>query len=596
MKNANEKLSKRIMHIMNRFSLKRKFFFLYVICVILPIVATDIILIMSVYQREKSAFLYDMEYVTSIYKNELFNKIQTDRTMANAVNINGKINEFLNYEYESPYEYYDTYYSIINGSFMRTIAGISNDNIVIYADNETILSGVSIKKLSEITNKDWYKEFVENGEEDRLVAFYDDNPGLIGGKKRKFYYIKKLTYLKNACSRIVVIDNDYDTFLHEMRGIDNKYPMYISCGDYILYTNMDSSAIHVSDLDIGKLKPFTTTVKAQGCEMDIVLLSDTKMVHDIILSNIPTLLSILVFTIVIPFIAMILLQKSIVHRIHKMEKAFGESTDTTFHPIDNIDGTDEIAGLMYKYNDMVEITNNLIKTVYKDKLKEQETDLARKNAELLALQSQINPHFLFNALESIRMHSLLKGEDETSMMVGKLALMQRQNVEWGSDLVTIKKEMESIEAYLYLQKYRFGDRLSFEIEMDDDCENYLVPKLTLVTFVENACVHGVESKPTPGWIFVRTYTKDDNLVIEVEDTGGGMDDDEVASMLSEIENVSIDVIKERKHVGVLNACLRLKMISNNEVKFDIYSEEGVGMCVEIRIPIDSLNTLGSVRE
>lgn len=596
MKTKSKKISKKLMHILNRFDLKKKFTLLYVSCVILPLLVTDVILLWSVYQREKSAFEYDMEYVTSVYQNEITNKVQTDRTMANAVNINGKVNDFLNNEYESPYDYYDAYYNIINGSFMRTISGISNDNIVIYADNDTILSGVAIKRLDEIKDKPWYKEFVENGEKDRVVVFYDDNPGLIGGKKRKFYYVKKLTYLKNACSRIVVIDNDYDSFLHEMKGVENKYPMYISSGDYVLYNNINPSAIHIDELEIDGLNPFATTIKIMGTELNIVLLHDTKMFHEIILSNYPTLMVLLLFTIIIPIVVMFLIQRSIVHRIHKMERALGDSTGAEFHPIDNIDGTDEIAGLMYKYNDMVEITNNLIKTVYKDKLKEQETDLARKNAELLALQSQINPHFLFNALESIRMHSLLKGEDETSMMVGKLALMQRQNVEWGSDLVTIKKEMESIEAYLYLQKYRFGDRLSFEIEMDDDCENYLVPKLTLVTFVENACVHGVESKPTPGWIFVRTYTKDDNLVIEVEDTGGGMDDDEVASMLSEIENVSIDVIKERKHVGVLNACLRLKMISNNEVKFDIYSEEGVGMCVEIRIPIDSLNTLGSVRE
>ena len=243
---------------------------------------------------------------------------------------------------------------------------------------------------------------------------------------------------------------------------------------------------------------------------------------------------------------------------------------------------------MRKYNKMVEITNELITTVYKDKIKEQETDIARQKAELLALQSQINPHFMFNALESIRMHSLLKGETETATMVDKLAVMERQNVEWGKDYVSVKTEIESIEAYLALQSYRFGDRLSFDIDVEKECESYLVPKLTIVTFVENACVHGIESKASQGWIFVRVYKGKEELVIEVEDTGEGMSEEKVKEMLDDINNVTIDVIKEKKHVGMLNACLRLKMLTENAVKFDIESEQGVGLSVIIRIPFNKL--------
>ena len=84
----------------------------------------------------------------------------------------------------------------------------------------------------------------------------------------------------------------------------------------------------------------------------------------------------------------------------------------------------------------------------------------KKNAELLALHVQINPHFLFNALESIRMHSILKEEFETADMVERLAIMERQNVDWGNDDIPISREMDFVEAYLGLQKYRFGDRLS----------------------------------------------------------------------------------------------------------------------------------------
>lgn len=123
--------------------------------------------------------------------------------------------------------------------------------------------------------------------------------------------------------------------------------------------------------------------------------------------------------------------------------------------------------------------------------------MERQNAELLALHSQINPHFLFNALESIRMHSLLKNEYETADMVEKLALMQRQYVEWGNDSVEIRREMGFVRAYLGLQKYRFGERLSYSLEVEEDCLDIKIPKMTVVTFVENACVHGIEERQLP---------------------------------------------------------------------------------------------------
>ena len=117
--------------------------------------------------------------------------------------------------------------------------------------------------------------------------------------------------------------------------------------------------------------------------------------------------------------------------------------------------------------------NHLIETVYESRLKQQESeiarqdaDIARQKAELLALHSQINPHFLFNVLENIRMRSILKHEDETAEMIEQLSLIERQYVEWGTDIVSLGAEIGFVESYLKLQKYRFGDRLRYSIEME----------------------------------------------------------------------------------------------------------------------------------
>ena len=235
--------------------------------------------------------------------------------------------------------------------------------------------------------------------------------------------------------------------------------------------------------------------------------------------------------------------------------------------------------------------NELVQTVYKEKLKEQEINIARQNAELLALHSQINPHFLFNALESIRMHSFIKKEYETAHMVEMLAVMERQNVEWGNDDVSVSEEVGFVQAYLELQKYRFGERLSYQIELDDTCRMYLIPKLSLVTFVENACVHGIERKPSPGWVFVRVYEKQGQVCLEVEDTGIGMPEKFLEQMQKDVENLNIEKIREMEHIGVSNACLRLKMSSQNTAKFLFESEEGVGSSVTVQIPAEKLRKI-----
>ena len=281
-----------------------------------------------------------------------------------------------------------------------------------------------------------------------------------------------------------------------------------------------------------------------------------------------------------------LLENSITSRLFRLEKVFNQIDSDVLIKISGPSGQDEIGSLMDNYNRMADRMNSLIDTAYRCRLKEQKMDIARQNAELMALYSQINPHFLFNALESIRMHSILKKEEETADMIQKLAIMVRQNVDWSSDSNTIKRELAFVEAYLSLQKYRFGERLSYQINAQEDCQNILVPKLTITTFVENACVHGIEAKSFPGWIFVRVYTENDALCMEIEDTGGGMDEAEVERIQDRMRNASLKMLKEKGRVGMVNTCLRIRMMTEDTAQFSVESEPGIGTLVSIRFPLN----------
>ena len=574
-----------------RLKLNRKFTLIYIFCVILPLVVTDAFLFRSVFEAELKNQSYSRDIAIEAYLNYLDNKLENDADVASAIDLNKNLNRLINTYYDNPYEYYDNMMNTITDSFFTTLSDYKWDRIVIYSDNPTMLNGNYFHYMSEAENERWYKEFTAAGTIEGAYAYFDVDPINKTADQNRFIYVRRMINTKSATEKIITIEHRISKIQDEMQDIPVSCSIYLYCEDYLLYTNRDSSINYQELVDRSSREPYVTVKEyTKHGNFKIYAFSEELTVTNVIKNNWPIILIVLFFTLIIPFIMMRILGQSITDRISILGQAFGEGSNEYFQPIKEIKGSDEISELMMNYNRIVEINNELTNTIYKDKLREQESDLARKNAELLALQSQINPHFLFNALESIRMHSVLKGETETAEMVQKLAVMERQNVEWHDDAVTIEKEEEFIDAYLQLQSYRFGQRISFDIDISDECKKILIPKLTLVTFVENACVHGIESKSAQGWIFVRVYKTSKQLIIEVEDTGDGMDDAAVEALQDRINNVNIEMVREAKHVGILNACLRIKMMFKEQAKFTVESEKGIGMSVIIKIPTELITT------
>lgn len=581
--------------ILNKLNLNRKFVVIYVFCVIIPLVLTDGFILRALINEESNNYRFSRENEAAAYKSEIVKTFEYDAVIARAIDQNDTINRLLDSGYADPYNYYSAYYSYVEDSFFKTLAGLKRDKILIYVDNPTISNGKYFCQLSRAEKEPWYQMFIESGKKEALLVYYDENEAV--SEKKKFIYAVRSSNDNSKVDKIITISNDISALSQTLKGIPVTSSVYVCTDDdFVPFSNVGDNVPYsrVMEQYTSRRGKTRNTFELGGTQFSVYAFSDDNTVLSVIKNNKLTLFMLILVTLVLPILIMKVIENSIIKRINTLQEAFVGNKNQTFRIIKDIDGSDEISSLMKNYNKMVRLNNELTNTIYKEKLKEQETDIARKNAELLALQSQINPHFLFNALESIRMHSVLKGEDETAEMVAKLAVMERQNVDWQDDSVTVGNEAEFIKAYLQLQSYRFGDRLSFDIDIDDGCEDYLIPKLTLVTFVENACVHGIESKSSQGWIFVRVYKEEDEgmLCIEVEDTGDGMSEKEVAKLSERMNSVTIDMIKKYKHVGILNACLRMKMMFNEKAKFYVDSEQGVGMAVVIKIPIESLTKRG----
>nr|MCR4904272.1 sensor histidine kinase [Butyrivibrio sp.] len=508
-----------------------------------------------------------------------------------SVYIKKKIYDFLDKEYTSGYEYYDAFTSMKNQYLIWGQASLLNSYITFYTDNETVLNGNGIQKLSKIKDKDWYKSFVSSGKDELLYFdfFADDIKSI--KPKRHIYLIKKFNfYPRFDIEKLVVVEMDYDNAILELNNVDRSVSVeVVADGKVILSNNSNELSVYnfTEPVEASRVA-YTKNINFYGYDMQIRVLKTKNYILAAVMENSYIYLILIAVSFILPFLAIRVFQRYFTRRLLTLTDAVQNADQDHLVKIDNVEGVDEIAFLGRNYNDMADRINNLIESVYKHQIRENEEMVARQRAELLALRSQINPHFLFNALESIRMHSLIKQEKETARMIENLAIIQRQYVEWNNDEVKIEEEMNFVKAYLNLQKYRFGERLSFSLSVDDDCKNIWIPKLSIVTFVENACVHGIEEKATNGWIFVRIYSEEKDIVIEIEDTGIGMDREGVEEIRQRMDNASIETLHDKSRIGITNACVRLKMFSDNKVRFDISSEEAVGTMVTVRFPKQEL--------
>lgn len=588
------KLWRKIGDKLNDYSIRKKLLLFYICCVLVPLFVTDGVLLGILYHSEMQEKKHRYETIADAIEAELSYTFEETAKIANTIYLNRAVNEFLDKGYYSDLDFYISSLNIEAKTFYEVSGGgSSTTKIVMCSDNDTLINGDHFYRLADVREASWYKK-LQDSELDMVLHFYyigkEDPSAKIS---RKVSLVRKMDYYKDLkAEKIVRLDLDYSSLVRKLNNNQYDVPVYICCGDQILYSNIGYSST-ITDFsyltgeeEIGYSREFT---KYGEC-LRILVMEKESNLFGVIRQHLPLFYLMLTFNIVFPCLLAVLFNQSLVSRLAELSAAFDQVEAASLKEIRNVRGRDEIGNLMHNYNRMVRRSRELIKTVYKDRMEKQQMDIARQNAELLALHSQIDPHFLFNVLEGIRMHSVLKGETETAEMIQRVAVLERENVNWKRDMVSLREEVKFIETYLELQKHRFGDRLKYELDIEEACLEYHIPKMTLVTFVENACVHGVEKKAATSWIYVRVYQKGDLIYLEIEDTGAGIEEEEVKILLERMQTGDIETLRQSAHIGVTNACLRLRMITKETVEFELESEPGIGTLILIKIPADRLCT------
>lgn len=220
-----------------------------------------------------------------------------------------------------------------------------------------------------------------------------------------------------------------------------------------------------------------------------------------------------------------------------------------------------------------------------------------KEAQYLALQNQIHPHFLYNTLEGIRSEALIAGLDSVAEMTEALATFFRYTISHLDRLVSLEEELENVENYYYIQQFRFGEKLhlSIEYEHDEDISkpeilNLSLPKLTLQPIIENAIFHGIEKNVRQGKIRIRIGVTDCRLVILVSDNGVGMEEEKLIALNAQLAHLNLEpksknTEKTRGGIALINVNNRLKLLFGEEHGLYVYSNVGSGTDVEVSLPL-----------
>lgn len=302
----------------------------------------------------------------------------------------------------------------------------------------------------------------------------------------------------------------------------------------------------------------------------------TRMTQILIVTCLGLLLAAVLFT--------SLLSASVLRPIGRLKENMAQVAQGNLDSFYTGSGHDEISVLGRSFNQMLTQLKRLIEQLVNEQQKKRE-------AELRALQSQINPHFLYNTLDTIQWKALEYQAMDIAEMIQMLSQLFRISLNNGKEMISVKEELTHVQNYLAIQKIRYGDTISYEIEAGPAVFPYRIPKLIIQPLVENSIYHGIKPTGRPGQIHILLQIRDSFLQIQVTDTGAGIASD----ALTEIRR-NLEQSLETDHYGLYNVNERLRLRYGSAYRLTLTSNPGQGTCVTLSLPLAALSPPADTEE
>lgn len=480
----------------------------------------------------------------------------------------------------------------ILSNYLRYYNDLSN--IRLYVDNDTILDNSNIVKVNdEVRNSSWYKKAREDKGVITWLYRYDEI-----SKGYSLSLIRDISSDTDGHIGVLVISIQTSKFRKLIS--EEPYPITILIdgtvvvsGEYeegskvIVIYNQDEVDYYNSkkeEVSTGKSYAISDKFKVDKSFNNIFEVIVSVPVYKIMAESrnaVDKSMAIISITITISLIIIIYFSKEFSKRFGILNEEMSKVVKGNFEIKEKIDGNDEIAVLYKNLYTMVDSIKNLINEVYVKEIEQKKLIVKQKDAEFKMLASQINPHFLYNTLETIRMRAFCNGDKELADIVKKLGKIMRRNLEVTNEVVTLKSELDMISNYLEIQSLRFKGKVEYDFKLEVNPEDYLILPLLLQPIVENAFIHGLENSIEQGKIEVSIYDEVGYLIVEISDNGVGITKEKLDYINGKLEKYN-DVNK--KSIGISNVNERIKMYYGEEYGLYILSSLDIGTKVIILLP------------
>lgn len=584
----------------NNVRIKHKLILSYVLVVFIPVLIVGIFLTAR-YRQDviEQATLQTINNVDRVKQRMLdLTRVPTD--ISKYLQADNKLMYTVNAEYPTTLDVVHAYWDYRKfKEYLTQNKEISS--IRFYTTNPTLLNNWEfIKVTDEIGSADWYRNAMkQNG------VHWFDLADETKGNKKYLSLVRKITFQQFRSSGVLVITVNEDQ-LNAILRLEPFDTMIVDEKGFIAASNNAAwNHAHISELQLGNQltsKPTGTyQIKYNGklCKAiveDLQPQTNGESIHIISIFEIDSIVdkakrvSILGFLIIagsllIAIILIYMFSGVLSRRISILNRELYMVGLGDLKVISEIRGNDEIGLLSRQFNNMVARLSRLMDEVAESQRIKNRLELRQRDIKLKMMASQINPHFLFNALESIRMNAHIKGQDQLASIVEMLGFIIRRNLDIGSGNIPLEDELESVRCYLEVQKFRFGDdRLAFRIHMDPIVGGIelQIPPLVIQPLVENAVVHGLDDVEQGGKIEISIYKAGRFIRFEVTDNGCGIPEakrKEIVSSLNDMEET------ENYRIGLRNVHLRLYMLYGEQCGLVIDTEEGKGTRVSFQIPL-----------
>ncbi len=570
----------------------------YVFALIIPLTIIGLFLIYSADRMLNNYYFELLELDNSRVKG-VFSQVATQ-----AYNVSGEIcfdgnqKRLLTQDYNTPYEFVGA----VNENTKLDDIVYNNDyigSIEIYCDNPAIENYKQYRKVNaDVREKDWYKK-VQNKNNTFWTSVESINT--YGNEEVNLCLVRKM-FLTNSDYEAIVLIRIANSYLHshidskaiDAVALDNASIIYSSKTNWIgnsLGIEVDEEDIYYSDTDIVEMENTdyymaisTANLYMTGSRLYVVTLNN-QIYADV--RNIETILAVmLAISVLIPGIILVAFSFKFSGRVYLLREEMRKASNKEYDMRDEFPGNDELAEAFDDLKKMVGEIKEKEAQMYEAELKEKELINNQQIMEYKMLAGQINPHYLYNTLETIRMKALTMGNKEVAdciKILGKTLQYVLKNT--GTTSTTLHKEIEHVQNYLAIQKIRFGNRINYEFELEEglEAEKYTVLPLILQPIVENAVVHGIENINGEGFITIKILHNDfQELQISVTDNGQGMEPEEYEKVRTKLNTPGLRL---ESSIGVYNICERIRLHYGEEYGLQIESEYGKGTKVTLYLPV-----------